>query len=507
MSGILLQIVIVPITASLITYLVAKRMREKTGWIAFAALLYTLTLTLLAGGKVADSAAGFQVEEYSWIPAFNLTFGLRIDGLSLPFAATIGFLCTLIALYSIPYMRHRIGDKPQEYGAYFALYLLYAAGMLGTVLSTNLIEFYLFYELMLIPSYFLIAQWGYGNREQIAFMYFLWTHVGALALLTGILSTYVLTLPTGSFDIYQIHDIFIRQPVPFDTLKWITIAMFLGFFVKMAAFGLHIWLPHAHAEAPTPISALLSPAMIGIGGYATVRITMTLFPSVFEAFMVFLSIWALVTMVYGGIMALAQDDIKRLLAYSSVSQMGYILFGIASYSLLGVSGSMFHYISHGTAKGILFMAAGAIILQTEGLRSIKKMGGLASKMPLTATAALIGFLAIMGTPPLNGFQSEWMLFTGVVQEGIKDAIEYGSLTKILIASLGIVSTAITAGYGLWTIRRVFFGPRPEYLDHVKEAPPLITVPLITLAVLTVLLGVYPRIVTDILLPAIEAIVV
>jgi len=499
MPGILLQIVLVPIAASIVAYLAAKKMVEKTGWIAFATLLYTLALALMASSLSGDGA---YVEAYSWIPAFNLSFGLRLDGLSLPFVMTIGTLSTLIALYSMPYMKHRIGDVPQEYGSYFALYLLYAAGMLGTVLSTNLVEFYLFYELMLIPSYFLIAQWGYGNREQIAFMYFLWTHVGALALLAGILSTYVLTLPTGSFDIYEIQGILERQQVPFETMRWISIAMFLGFFVKMAAFGLHIWLPHAHAEAPTPISALLSPAMIGIGGYATVRITMTLFPSIFDALNLFLSLWALVTMCYGGIMALAQDDIKRLLAYSSISQMGYILFGISSHSLLGVSGSMFHYVSHGTGKGILFMVAGAIILQTEGLRSIKKMGGLASKMPITATTALIGFLAIMGTPPLNGFQSEWMLFEGVFQ----GALESGSYTRIIIAAAGIVSTALTAGYGLWTIRRVFFGPRPEYLEHVKEAPPLITVPLIVLAIITVVLGVYPRILTDALLPALRTIV-
>ncbi|MEM2904355.1 MAG: NADH-quinone oxidoreductase subunit M, partial [Candidatus Bathyarchaeia archaeon] len=377
----------------------------------------------------------------------------------------------------------------EEYGSYFALYVLYAAGMLGTVLSTNLVEFYLFYELMLIPSYFLIAQWGYGERERIAFMYFLWTHVGALALLLGILTTYA---AAGSFDIYAIPGLLAAGSQSFDLLRWISIAMFLGFFVKMACFGLHVWLPHAHAEAPTPISALLSPAMIGIGGYATVRITLMLFPTVFQALSIALSVWALLTMFYGGFMALTQDDIKRLLAYSSISQMGYILFGVASTSLLGVSGSMFHYVSHGTGKGILFLAAGAIMLQTEGLRSIRKMGGLASKMPVTATAALIGFLAIMGTPPLNGFQSEWMLFGGALMEAVRQQ----SVLRLVIASLGVASSALTAGYGLWTIRRVFFGPRPEELEHVKEAGPLVTAPLVTLIVVTVALGVYPGVIVD-----------
>ncbi|MBS7609002.1 NADH-quinone oxidoreductase subunit M [Candidatus Bathyarchaeota archaeon] len=502
MAGILLQIVIVPIFSSIAVFLSAKKIGEKTGWIAFASLFYALALALaLSAGLSAED--GVYTEEYSWVPAFRLSFGLRLDGLSLPFVMTIGILSTLIALYSIPYMKHRIGEASHEYGTYFALYLLYAAGMQGAVLSTNLIEFYLFYELMLIPSYFLIAQWGYGNRERIAFMYFIWTHVGALSLLAGIISTHVLTLPAGSFDIYEIQTILQMKQYPSEVIRWISIAMFLGFFVKMAVFGLHIWLPHAHAEAPTPISALLSPAMIGIGGYGMVRIPMSLFPEVFGVLGPLLSIWAVVTMIYGGMMALAQDDLKRLLAYSSISQMGYILFGITSLRLLGISGSMFHYVSHGIGKGILFMVAGAIMLQTEGLRSIKKLGGLASKMPITSTAAIIGFLTIMGIPPLSGFQSEWMLFMGVFQEITHNS---HSSVRLLIAYVGILSTVLTASYGLWTIRRVFFGKRPDHLEGVKEASPLVIAPLLILIALSIVFGIFPSLITDFLLEAMKSIV-
>jgi len=348
---------------------------------------------------------------------------------------------------------------------------------------------------MLIPSYFMIAQWGYGERERVSFMYFIWTHAGALLLLAGILTTSAIT---GTFDISAIPSLLGHLAVPLQTQTWVCAAMLIGFMVKLAAFGLHIWLPYAHAEAPTPISALLSPAMIGIGSYAIVRIPLTFFPQVFQQYRGILSLWALVTIIYGSMMALAQDDIKRLLAYSSISQMGYIVLGISSLAAMGLTGSMFHYISHGTCKGLLFLVAGTVILQTHGLRSISKLRGLATRMPLTAIAALIGFLGIMGTPPLNGFQSEWMLFSGVFSQ----AMSSGSTLDLLVAIVGILATVLTAVYGLWTVRRVFFGPCPKHLEGVVEPPLTVLIPLFVLVSLTVVLGVYPRPALDRLAPAI-----
>jgi len=277
--------------------------------------------------------------------------------------------------------------------------------------------------------------------------------------------------------------------------------MTVGLLVKMAAFGLHIWLPHAHAEAPTPISALLSPAMIGIGGYAIVRIVMTILPSAFLEISIFLAVWAVVTMFYGGAMALVQDDIKRLLAYSSISQMGYILLGIASFQTLGVSGAMFQYVTHGLVKCILFMVAGLIMIQTDGLRSIRKMGGLAAKMPITATAALIGFLTIMGIPPTSGFISEFLIFAGSFHEGF----QLSSMTRVALSSLGVISTALTAGYSLWAVRRIFFGELPSELTNVKEAPWTMTAPLLVLCAISVILGIFPDLVERFLLPAVKAI--
>ena len=483
----LLQILLVPITFIFIAYLAGLRWGAKAGWISFIALAYSTALTLLAGWQ-----GGVQ-EFYSWRPIGF--FGLNADGLSVPILFTIALLCTLMSIYSIPYMQHVIGEDKKQFALYYALLLLYSVGMMGAVLATNLIEFYLFFELMLIPSYFLIAKWGYGDRDKISFMYFMWTHIGALAFLAGILSIGYLT---GSFDLATI----VTQTIPANLRTWIVLLMVVGLLVKMAAFGLHIWLPNTHAEAPTPISALLSPAMIGIGGYAIVRLVMTILPTAFLEVSTALSVWAVVTMFYGGAMALVQDDIKRLLAYSSVSQMGYILLGITSVQALGVSGAMFQYVTHGLGKGILFMVAGAIIMQTHGLRSISKMGGLAAKMPITATAAIIGFLTIMGIPPTTGFISEFLIFLG----SFKEAFATASTLRLALSILGVISTVLTAGYSLWAVKRIFFGKLPDELNSVTEAPVTVTGPLLVLAAISIVLGIYPDLVERLLLPAVKVIV-
>src|SRR5208283_1418172 len=474
----LLQILLVPLAFVFITYYAGSRWGSKAGWLAFIALAYSTVLTLLAG------AQGGVTEYYNWKPIG--LFGFNADGLSIPILFTITLLCTLLSIYSSVYMRHTIEDKKQ-FGMFYALYLLYSIGMMGAVLATNLIEFYLFFELMLIPSYFLIAKWGSGDRDRISFMYFMWTHIGALAFLAGILSIGYLT---GSFDLGSI----ITGAIPENLRLWIVVLMVTGLLVKMAAFGLHIWLPHAHAEAPTPISALLSPAMIGIGGYAIVRIVMSILPSAFLEVSTALTVWAVVTMFYGGAMALVQDDIKRLLAYSSISQMGYILLGIASFQTLGVSGAMFQYVTHGLGKGILFMIAGAIMIQTGGLRSIQKMGGLAARMPITATAALIGFLTITGIPPTTGFISEFLIFAG----SFNGAFQANSMLRIALSFLAVVSTALTAGYSLWAVRRIFFGKLPTELVDIKEAPLTMTIPVLVLSAISIIIGIFPDIVEHLL---------
>lgn len=454
----------------------------------------TISLLLLATVAMEIQSGGEVVEHYSWAPTAGLTFGLRADGLSIWVLLTVNLLCLGISIYSVPYMEHRLHEWEHEtgehlgnqaYATYYALYLLYAIGMLGTVMATNTIQFYFFYELMLVPSWALINNYGYGEREYIGMMYFLWTHVGAVIMLTGLLASYWIT---GSFEISALSAV-----VGHPYAGWIAFAILIGFFTKMAVFGVHIWLPYAHGEAPTPISALLSPAMIGIGSYAAIRLVVVPMASVFATFSMVFTVWALLTMVYGGLMALAQDDIKRFLAYSSISQMGYIFLGLASAAAYGEAGAIFHYVSHGFGKCILFGVAGILITHT-GTRSIKKMSGLADKMPWTATLAILGFFAIGGMPPTLGFMSKFMIFSGVFDTALTNP------AQLAVAVVAVIMTPLTLGYSFWTVRRVFYGPLAEGMGEVKEAELQYLLPLAVLALIAVIIGVYPRLVTDYLAP-------
>jgi NADH-quinone oxidoreductase subunit M len=373
-------------------------------------------------------------------------------------------------------------------GLYFALYLVFAMGMLGTVMSTNLIEFYIFFEVMLIPGFFLVAIWGDGPRRKIGLMFLFWTHAGAVVLLLGFL---MIGLTIGSFDFADIKE----SEIPQDIVMISAIAISIGLGVKLAVFMYHVWLPYVHGSAPTPISALLSPAMIGIGAYGIFRLIVEFLPSTFAELSIWFHIWGLVTMLYGGAMALMQDDLKRLLAYSSISQMGYLLFGIGSMSTMGLAGAEMMYITHGLGKGILFMMAGIIIVKV-GTRSISKLGGLAGKMPITAVCAVIGALTIMGVPPTSGFMGEWILFYGVLET----AIEEGSTLRAVTFGLGLVATALTMSYMLWMLKRVFFGKTPEHLENVKEGSWYMTAPMMVLAGFTVVLGIYPDIFLKTILP-------
>ena len=502
----LLQAVFIPLLLSPLAYYIGKRYGAgPSTWFTFAVMLYSTMMLII------PALSGSYAEFYPWSQLGQ--FGLLLDALSMPFAIIIYVLSTVLVLYSRPYMIHKITEEYQHQqreisglpvkmevqqvpvqvinhniGIYYALFLVFAVGMLGTVLATNLVEFYVFFELMLVPSFFLVAFYGYGARKRIALMFFFWTHVGAVVLLLGLIA---MGLSVGSFDMADI----IESGIPADLLPLIAAAVVIGLVVKMAIFPVHIWLPYAHAEAPTPISALLSPAMIGVGGYALMRLLMVLMPNTYQEASLWLSLGAFITMVYGGAMALMQDDVKRLLAYSSISQMGYLLFGFASMDAIGLTGSVLLYVSHGTGKALLFMMAGVLILQA-GTRSFAKLGGLAGKLPITAVTAVIGGLAIMGIPPTNGFMAEWMLFFGALQT----ALSQDSMIRLVIFGLAMATTVLTAAYILWMLKSIFFGKPPEGMENVREGSLYMTAPMMALALLTIIIGIYPEMLTSTIVP-------
>ncbi len=492
MDELLWGVVLIPAASSIGVYLIGRRIGKRVGWIALVPLMLSILILLSYLPDVAQGRS--RITQVTWIP--EVSFGLLIDGLSLPIVLTVAVLSALITVYSITYMEHRVHEEYGEenkkaYGNYFAMYLLYAASMMGVVLSTNLFEFYLFYELMIIPSWALINAYGYGEKEKIALMYLLWAVAGAVLSLTGILIAH------ANIHSFEISSLAMLKGDPIGV--WVVSFILIGFFVKMAVFGLHIWLPYAHAEAPTPISALLSPAMIGLATYATVRMLIPI-GDAFSTISLLALPWAMITIVYGGLMALTQNDIKRLLAYSSISQMGYLLLGIASNTSLGVSGSMLHYISHGLGKATLFLVAGAIIYKT-GIRDIRQLGGLASKMPISTTTFIIGFMTIAGIPPTVGFISKWLMFAGAFQRGLE-----ASLVEMAVVTSAMIATVLTIVYMLWAIKRIFYGPLPSHLQDVEEAPTKFTTPLLILSLLSLLLGVYPKGVLDLLMQTIQLII-
>jgi proton-translocating NADH-quinone oxidoreductase chain M len=534
-SYFLLAATFLPLLSSPVSYILAKKVGvTATAWFSFGILAISTGLVFIPAMTLTSGQSAY-VESYPWSQFGN--FGLRLDGLSLPFALIIYILCTVLALYSKPYMIHKIMEDANSHagggeqhssdlsnrrisggigdhggsgtyysdsskmevgsqvsavsdtkkylnsqmGLYFALYLAFSMGMFGTVLATNLIQFYVFFELMLVPSFFLIAFYGYGARRRIALMFFFWTHVGAVVLLLALLS---MGFFAGGFDFDTIRAN--ASQIPEQWMSIIVFALVVGLGVKLAAFLLHIWLPYAHAEAPTPVSALLSPAMIGIGAYGLLRLWLELLTGSYAEYSLYINLWGLATMIYGGAMALMQDDIKRVLAYSSISQMGYILFGLGSESVLGITGATMMYITHGLGKAILFMMAGSIILQT-GTRSMSKLGGLAGKMPYTAVITMIGALTIIGIPPTSGFMAEWILFNGVLQTGVN---HWDSL-RVAAFGIGILATVLSSAYILWMYKRVFFGKISEEYIHVRDSSKYITVTMAVLAAITLIIGVYP----------------
>jgi len=423
-------------------------------------------------------------------------FSMLLDSISAPVAISIGVVTSMISIYSMRYMEHRMeemekeGYKPASWGVYFMLYLMFSAAMMGTVLSTNLVEFYLFLELSLLPSFLLIAFYGYGKRERIALLYLIWTHVGALSFLVGAL---LLGLNAGTFDFFNPFkgaSIGLGEILPDEMRLPVLLAMMIGLFVKMAVFGVHIWLPYAHAEAPTPVSALLSPNLIGIAGYAMIRIAYVLFPKEFFNLAPYLLGLALITVIYGGLMALAQDDFKRFLAYSSVSQMGYLLMGIASVTPLGMAGALLHYAAHAVGKALLFATAGVLITQLNGLRSIGKMGGLASKMPITASLALIGFMHITGVPPSLGLWSEILILAGVADLAMK----INQFVTVLIFLL--IGIGLSTAYSFVTMRRIFFGRASEVSNNAREAGADLLIPMIVIAATGLVLFLLPQLLID-----------
>ncbi|MDG6991487.1 MAG: formate hydrogenlyase [Nitrososphaerota archaeon] len=481
MDYILLQTVAVPLVMAPVVLALGKKLGRHVGWIVFASLLYTTSLLAYLAASLFNGGQAVQ-EAYAWAPLSGLTFGFLGDNLSIPIALMMNIVVVATAVYSMGYMKHRLEvmygeERKGQYAIYFLNFMLLDAGLIGVSLSTNLLELYMFVEMMLIPSTFMVALFGYTNRERTAMMYFIWNHLGAFIFLAGVVVAYT---ATGSFQISSLSSI------PIGTMAYLAAGLILlGWLVKMAVFGVHIWLPTAHAEHPTSFAPFIV-TIVGVGNYVVVRLLVQGMHAAFIPFAFPLMIVALITMVYGGAMTMVQNDVKYLYAWSTISQNAYTLLGIGSLTILGVSGGLLYFLSHIIGKTILFCVAGIMITQV-GTRDMRKMGGLAGKMPLTAAVALIGSLILSAVPPTSGFQAEWLLFEGVFTRGIAGGLAW----NFVVAMGALAATIITVAYTFWPIRKMFFGPLPAELKDVKEAPLIMTLPLLFLAILSVVIGIYP----------------
>lgn len=482
---ILLQTIIVPVIAALIILLTRRKIGRSVRWIPIIALLYTTALLCIAGISVYQG--GEIHEAYVWGP--YVTFGLLADGLSLPVALIINIICTALSFYSLHYIEHRTeviyGEEDEKtqlafYTTYFWLYLLFPISFLGICFATNLIVVYLFIELLVIPLYFIMSFFGYVERFRVAMMCFLWGIVGGTFVLFASVLVYS---QIGTFEISELHNL-AGNPMTF----WIALLILLGVFTKMAIFPLHVWMPWVHAEHPTCIAGLLA-VYANIAAYVIVRVLILPLYNDIKVFGIPIMALALLTMVYGSLLTLAQTDVKRFAACSTISQISYSVLGLGTLSIVGVEGGMFYFLSHILGKAILFSTAGILVYVT-GIRDMREMGGLASKMPITATLWIFGALILSALPPLSGFAAEWVLFTGIFTFGVH-AIPVG----LVIAILGISAVMLTIVYTFTAAKRIFFGPlKPELANDtmIRDPPLTMSIPLLILAVISIILGVYPK---------------
>ncbi len=483
----LLQSVVVPLVAAAICYLAAPRAGKTVGWVAFVSLFFT-TATLLAFGGGGLGGTSQTLESYTWAPSAGLNFGFLADGFSFPVLVIINLVLGATTVFSMPYMQKRIQalegeEKRGRFGMYYLNYMLIASGLAGIVLSTNLIELYLFLEMVLIPTFVIISLFGYAQKERVAIIYIIWNQLGAFIFLAGIALFYSATTP-NTFDL---NPTTLAQAAASPLAYWIVGLILVGWLVKMAVFGVHMWLPITEAEPPTAFAPTMA-VVSGVGSYVIVRVLLFGMPSVFQAFSLPLMAWAVITMFYAGAVAVAQTDVKYLFAWSTMSQNAYSVLGIASFSLIGATGGVFYFLSHIMGKFVMFSVAGILLLQT-GRRDLREMGGLAGKMPFTATLFLLGALVLSAVPPTSGFQAEWTMFAGIFRQGAA-----GSSSYMAVAILGLVATVFTVAYTFWPMRRIFFGSLPQSMAEVKEAPLTMTLPLLVILMVSIAIGIYPDLV-------------
>mgnify|MGYP001031049902 CR=1 FL=1 len=467
-----------PIVGAVVVFLAGYASNKLSRVLTIVISAFTVALTLFMFLTFNWSTAGFQlVENYDWSSAFGLTYAVGIDGISLPLLILSSFLTTLAAAGSW----EQINTNIKEYNA---LLLLFEGAVIGVFTSLNLVAFYVFWELVLIPMFFFIGVWGGPRKKYAAMKFLIMTHVGSVLILISFIALYVLSTP----HTFNFTDL-VNLRLPLQVQIFLSIGFFIGFGVKLPLVPLHTWLPDAHVEAPAPISVLLAGVLLKMGGYGFIRMNLFLMPEASKFLAPVFIGFGLLTMFYGAIVAMIQQDFKRMVALTSINHMGYVLLGAFTLTTAGISGAVFQMFNHACAIGALFLMSG-VIHEHMGTRTIRELPGLGSAMPKTSTLLVLASLAAMGFPGFSNFISE---FT-IILAGISINTLY---------AIAVLVPGITAGYFVWMLRRVMMAPQPAQIPS-REAP---SYTLLTLAVFLVpllTLGLYPAPLLDrVIIPAVR----
>jgi NADH-quinone oxidoreductase subunit M len=481
-SHILSWIVFTPLIGAFLVLLVPKAYNAYIKWIATMTTVVVGIFCLKAFTLFVPSQATLQmVEKFIWIPQFNVQYFLGTDGISFP-------MVILTALISMVACLASFGIREREKEYYF-LYLLLETGMLGSFLALDLFLFYIFWEVVLVPMYFLIGIWGGPRKEYAAIKFFLYTLAGSLFMLLGLLALYFNSTP-HTFDWLALSHTKLDPALQ----KMIFLGLFFGFAIKVPAFPFHTWLPDAHVEAPTPISVILAGVLLKMGTYGFLRFSYPLLPSATIWFKPAMAIIAVIGIVYGGFVAFAQTDFKKMVAYSSVSHMGFVLLGLAALTANGLNGAVLQMFNHGIITGGLFLLVG-VIYDRAHTRDMAAFGGLGAQLPLYAGILVFFSLASLGLPGLCGFVSEFLILLG--------SYTY-SKTFTALSLIGII---LAAAYLLTMIRKVLLGPANPRWAKLSEINLREILTLIPLMVLIIAIGIYPKMILDYMVPTVKSLLI
>lgn len=466
---ILLLLIVIPLAGGFLSLLIARKNANASRWIALVAIGIDLLLTATLWASIPRTRWWLEFD-HDWIPQFGIRIHLAVDGLSFALLLLTFFLGLMSILASWTEIQERVG--------FFHFNLLWVlAGITGVFLAVDLFLFYLFWELMLVPMYFLIGIWGHGRKIYAAIKFFLFTQISGLFMLAAIVTLAILhQRSTGSYNFD--YESLLNSPLSAAAAPLLMLGFFVAFAVKLPVVPLHTWLPDAHSEAPTAGSVILAGLLLKTGGYGLIRFVLPLFPGPSHEFATAMMTLGAIGVLYGAFMALAQSDLKRLVAYTSVSHMGFVLMGIFAGNQIATTGAFIQMISHGISTGALFIFAGALQHRMH-TREIARMGGLWETMPALSGAGLFFIMASVGLPGLGDFVGEFLVLLGVYHTNV-------ALTAV--ASLGIIASAL---YGLRISGHVLQGPN-RHNWRLPDLVPREWVIVLSMMACLLWLGLYPQ---------------